>query len=86
MIEFIGFLLMFIGIILILSAFIGEKSVVQRQQGGPEFKNGEKKYGGIVLIGPIPVVFGDVKLAILAMILAIVLMLLSILLLMGWFG
>ncbi len=38
----------------------------------------EVKAGGVVLIGPIPIVFGDSKYASLALILAIILMLLSI--------
>jgi|Deesub1362B_J571_1020462.scaffolds.fasta_scaffold00025_30 uncharacterized protein (TIGR00304 family) len=38
----------------------------------------EVKAGGVVLIGPIPIVFGDSKYASLALILAILLMLLSI--------
>ena len=36
------------------------------------------KTGGVVLIGPVPIVFGDSKYAVYALILAIVLMLLSI--------
>lgn len=38
----------------------------------------EFKAGGIVLIGPIPIVFGETRLAIVALVLAIILMLLSI--------
>lgn len=45
-----------------------------------EFKSKKKvKVGGVVLIGPIPIVFGNSKYAVYALILAIVLMLLSIL-------
>lgn len=44
-----------------------------------EFKPKKKvKTGGVILIGPIPIVFGDSKYAFYALILAIVLMLLSI--------
>lgn len=39
------------------------------------------KGGGVILIGPIPIVFGDSKYAVISLILAIVLMLLSIALL-----
>ena len=38
----------------------------------------EIKAGGVVLIGPIPIVFGDSKYASLALILAIILMILSL--------
>ncbi|AAB88975.1 MULTISPECIES: TIGR00304 family protein [Archaeoglobus] len=38
----------------------------------------EVKGGGVVLIGPIPIVFGDSKYAFLSLLLAIILMLLSI--------
>ncbi|NOY11929.1 MAG: DUF131 domain-containing protein, partial [Archaeoglobi archaeon] len=38
----------------------------------------EVKGGGVVLIGPIPIVFGDSKYAVYALILSIVLMLLAI--------
>lgn len=40
----------------------------------------EKKFGGIVLIGPLPIIFGDAKIAIFASLIAIVLMVLAILL------
>lgn len=39
----------------------------------------EVKAGGVVLIGPIPIIFGDSKYASLALILAIILMILSLL-------
>ena len=45
-----------------------------------EDKKLEKKVkgGGVVIVGPIPIVFGDTRLAVVALILAIVLMILSI--------
>ncbi|MBE8538636.1 DUF131 domain-containing protein [Geoglobus acetivorans] len=46
-----------------------------------EFEKKEKvKAGGVVLIGPIPIVFGDSKYATYALILTLVIMLLSIIL------
>lgn len=41
-------------------------------------KREEIKGGGVILIGPIPIVFGDGKFAVIALLLAIILMLLSI--------
>lgn len=43
-----------------------------------EFEKKKVKAGGVVLIGPIPIVFGNSKYAVYALILAIALMLLSI--------
>jgi len=43
-----------------------------------EKKRREIKGGGVILIGPIPIVFGESRFAVYALILAIVLMLLSI--------
>ena len=52
------------------------------EEGEEEFEETTKKRkvkaGGVVLIGPIPIVFGDSKYAVYALILAIILMLLSI--------
>lgn len=84
MIWLFGALLVFLGILLILLAFLNQKPENEKFPELAQAKK-EKKYGGLVLIGPIPIVFGDAKLAIVAMILAITLMLLSIFLIMGWF-
>jgi uncharacterized protein (TIGR00304 family) len=46
-------------------------------------KKREVKAGGVVLIGPIPIVFGDSKYAVYALILTIVLMVMSIILLLS---
>ncbi|MEM0214485.1 MAG: TIGR00304 family protein [Archaeoglobaceae archaeon] len=85
MIWLMGLLLVFMGIILIISAFLAQEE--SKNEKLAEFlKQSEgKKYGGVVLIGPIPIVFGDAKLAIVAMVLAITLMLLSLILILGWF-
>ncbi|TDA25660.1 MAG: TIGR00304 family protein, partial [Archaeoglobi archaeon] len=40
---------------------------------------------GVVLIGPIPIVFGDARMAVIALILTIMLILLSFSLILGWF-
>ncbi|MEM4472580.1 MAG: DUF131 domain-containing protein [Archaeoglobaceae archaeon] len=44
----------------------------------------EKKYGGLVLIGPLPIIFGEARMAIIASFLAIILMILALFLLFGW--
>ncbi|AKG92488.1 TIGR00304 family protein [Geoglobus ahangari] len=54
-----------------------ERESVEREWGEDE-KKVEVKGGGVVLIGPIPIVFGDSKYAVYALILSIVLMLLAI--------
>ncbi|WP_456478758.1 TIGR00304 family membrane protein [Geoglobus ahangari] len=54
-----------------------EREPVERE-GGKEEKKVEVRGGGVVLIGPIPIVFGDSKYAVYALILSIVLMLLAI--------
>ncbi len=46
-------------------------------------KKREVKAGGVVLIGPIPIVFGDSKYAIYALILTVILMIMSIILLLS---
>lgn len=52
-----------------------------------EFRRSEKKVkgGGVVLIGPIPIVFGESRYAVVALILAILLMLLSFFFMFGGF-
>ncbi len=50
-----------------------------------EAQKPEKKFGGIVLIGPIPIIFGDARIAIFASLIAILLMILGILLMFRWF-
>lgn len=49
-----------------------------------EFRKRKKvKGGGVILIGPIPIVFGESRYAVVALILAIVLMLISFFLMLG---
>jgi len=50
----------------------------EREELEPKRKKVDVKGGGVVLIGPIPIVFGESRFAVYALILAIVLMLLSI--------
>ncbi|MFO7968098.1 MAG: DUF131 domain-containing protein [Archaeoglobaceae archaeon] len=56
-----------------------DESEDKNEKGYGEFRNREKrvKGGGVILIGPIPIVFGESRYAVVALILAIVLMLLS---------
>ncbi|MEM0301803.1 MAG: TIGR00304 family protein [Archaeoglobaceae archaeon] len=85
MIWLMGLLLVFLGIILIISAFLAQEESKNEKLAEFLEQSEGKKYGGVVLIGPIPIVFGDAKLAIVAMVLAITLMLLSLILILGWF-
>ena len=75
----------FLGILCIIGAlFVGFFSLIpgsmsamasrQPRQASPTSGEPEKKFGGVVMLGPIPVVFGsDMKMSIVAMILAIIL-------------
>ncbi len=68
-----GFLLIFLGVILV---FLGV--FLQALQGG----SGEAEAGGVVVIGPIPIIVGTSgRAAVAAAVLGLVIMLLSILLL-----
>ncbi|MCS7130513.1 MAG: TIGR00304 family protein [Archaeoglobaceae archaeon] len=86
MIWLLGLILMLIGLFLVfLTLFQKEERLPEKL---PEFKEEsrvEKKYGGVVLIGPLPIVFGETRLAIVALILTIILMLLSFAFIFGWF-
>ncbi|NHW23500.1 MAG: DUF131 domain-containing protein [Archaeoglobales archaeon] len=80
-----GLFLVMLGFLLVISSFFGDRD--SGPEGSyPEFpERKEKKFGGVVLIGPIPIVFGDARIAVIALILAIMLMLLSFSLIFGWF-
>lgn len=77
---------MVLGLLLMLAYFIGmmrsaEESAGLEERSIPhqEIKEKKVKGGGVILIGPIPIVFGtDKKYVVLLMILAIVLMLLML--------
>jgi uncharacterized protein (TIGR00304 family) len=69
----IGFVLLIFGVALV---FLG---VILASTCGLKKENAKVEGGGVVLIGPIPIVFGtSSKWAVVALILAIVLMLLSL--------
>lgn len=67
---------------LFLFAHLGKGYEIERFE--PPLKE-EKKFGGVVLIGPLPIIFGDAKIAIFASLIALILMLLAIILMTGWF-
>ena len=80
-----GLFLVMLGFLLVISSFFGDRDSGPKE-GYPEFpEKKEKKFGGVVLIGPIPIVFGDARMAVIALILTIMLMLLSFSLILGWF-
>ncbi len=86
----IAILALFIIILGLYLIFSGLKEDVEFQEveewkeenyeGGESYRRERKtvKGGGVILIGPIPIVFGDSKYAAISLILAIVLMFLSI--------
>jgi len=61
-ITLIGIILLFVGILIILIA-IG----FLRSLGG----SGKTRFGGVVLVGPVPIVFGDKNLANILLIVAV---------------
>lgn len=77
----IGFMLIILGFFLLAFGMMrtAKESVERGIPVSQETKEEKVKGGGVILIGPVPVVFGtDKKYAMLLMILAIVLMLLAI--------
>ncbi len=71
----IGIVLLILGFFLVILGMMHSK-----ENGGEEKAQERIKGGGVILIGPVPVVFGtDKRYALLLMILAIVLMLLAVL-------
>jgi len=81
--AFLGFIFVFIGILLFMFGF-GSISVNQdfEKMGDESFEPRKKtsvKGGGVVLIGPIPIVFGsNWKIAVLLIVLAILLIIISL--------
>lgn len=78
---------MFIGLLLMLVYFMSQGKRVEQdsgyalydREGGSQERDTSVKGGGVILIGPIPIVFGsDKRFVLIAMVLAIVLMLLAI--------
>lgn len=85
-IGLIAVLMIFLGFFLVFLSFAIPSQRVEEPYGSIEIerpqteKKSQVKGGGVVLIGPIPIVFGsDAKMAIVVMVLAIVLILLAIL-------
>ena len=77
---------MFLGLVLMLMFFIlgrrSEKRTDFEENSKRESEEMKVKAGGVVLIGPVPIIFGsDKRSALLAMVLAIVILLLAIILL-----
>ncbi len=71
----IGIILIVLGFFLIIFGMMRAK-----ESAGEEITQEKVKGGGVILIGPVPVVFGtDKRYALLLMILAIVLMILAVL-------
>ncbi len=94
----IGLCLIIIGLYFLISGIFEKDRYLIQQMGKPEkileeqpeeiieeLKKPRKeiKGAGVLLIGPIPIVFGESKFAVYALILAIVLMLLSIIVMFG---
>ncbi len=86
----IAFLLLFSGILLFFMSFFFDFQKYENyeiENKNPDIENGKKiEYGGIILIGPIPIVFGNnernvkilVILGIVLMIIILIIMLLSL--------
>ncbi len=74
-----GILLIIFGFFLITFGMMRSAQENEERDAGQETGRKRVKGGGVILIGPIPIVFGtDKKYALILMILAIVLMLLAI--------
>lgn len=74
-----GILLIILGFFLITFGMMRSARESEERDTGQETGKKRVKGGGVILIGPIPIVFGtDKKYALILMILAIVLMLLAI--------
>lgn len=71
-VAFLGFILLFVAILLFMYGFAGNTEY-QDMNGTPIKKKTSVKGGGVVLIGPIPIVFGsNWKIAVILMIIAII--------------
>ena len=77
MLEIIGMILILIGAILLIKGMREKMEIetIEFHQKEYPFSKPSKKIegGGVVLIGPIPIVFGNSKYAVFALILAIIL-------------
>jgi len=79
MLEYLAILLIAIGIFLLVKGLTERiEEIPEHAYREEEFEDRERRKveaGGVVLIGPIPIVFGSSRMAVLALILTIVLML-----------
>ena len=79
MLEYLAILLIAIGIFLLAKGLTERiEEIPEHTYREEEFEDRERRKveaGGVVLIGPIPIVFGSSRMAVLALILTIVLML-----------
>ena len=77
--AFLGFILIVIAIILFMFSFASYDKIDELQNDNYEFKPKKKtsiKGGGVILIGPIPIVFGsNWKIAAILMIIALIIIL-----------
>ncbi|ADC65745.1 Protein of unknown function DUF131 [Ferroglobus placidus DSM 10642] len=83
MLEYLAIALIAIGIFLLVKGLTERVEIQIPEYREEEFEERERRKveaGGVVLIGPIPIVFGSSRMAVLALILTIVLMLIVFLL------
>jgi len=91
MLWIVGIVLIFLGLYFLLSGLVEKTPIAEVEklyeaeevlkEDVKEFKKPKKevKGAGVILIGPIPIVFGESKFAVYALILTIVLMIISFL-------
>ncbi len=64
----------FVGFLGLIPAKLPSRGSDSARQGGPPAEGPEKRFGGVVMLGPIPIIVGsDVKMSMIAIVLAIVL-------------
>jgi len=91
LLEILALVMIFAGIVLILRGltenppeYVEDWERLEEDERERKRKKTEVKAGGVVLIGPIPIVFGDSKYAFYALLLTILLMFMVILLMLPW--
>ncbi len=78
MLETVAIILILLGIALVILGLL-ERSDGNRYEYKEEYKVEKKvKGGGVILIGPIPIIIGDPRFALIALILAVIITLLLI--------
>ena len=85
MLEIVGMILILIGAILLIKGIRERTKAIDFYPKEYGFNEPSKKIegGGVVIIGPIPIVLGDFKYAVLALILAISLIIITLIMLYG---